>query len=128
MRARLNAMACFSFCQPNVGLLSRSGHFSEAPRMAGCGAQRKLALAVGCFRFCPHSGPSLDSQHTAAWMESGHSMTSSARARIDCGTARPSAFAVFRLITISNLVDCCTGSSIALAPFRSLSTKVAAWL
>ena len=32
-----------------------------------------------------------------------HSMTSSARARIDCGTVRPSAFQVFRLITNSTL-------------------------
>jgi hypothetical protein len=32
------------------------------------------------------------------------------------GTARPSAFAVFRLITNSNLADCLTGRSAALSP------------
>src|SRR5262249_33171326 len=35
-----------------------------------------------------------------------HSMTSSARASNDCGTVRPSAWAVFRLITSSSLVGC----------------------
>ena len=35
-----------------------------------------------------------------------HSITSSARASSDGGTSRPSAFAVLRLITSSNLVGC----------------------
>src|SRR5205823_3096179 len=47
-----------------------------------------------------------------------HSMTSSARCSSDCGTVRPSALAVFRLITSSNLVGCSTGRSAGLAPFR----------
>src|SRR5262252_4962444 len=47
-----------------------------------------------------------------------HSMTSSARARIDGGTVRPSAFAILRLITSSNVVGCCTGRSAGLAPLR----------
>ena len=37
-------------------------------------------------------------------------------------TASPSGFAVFRLITSSNLVGCSTGRSPGLAPFRILST------
>src|ERR671936_294686 len=45
-----------------------------------------------------------------------HSITSSARNRTDCGTVRPSAFAVLRLMTRSNLVGCSTGISPALAP------------
>jgi hypothetical protein len=49
-------------------------------------------------------------------------MTSSARARIDGGIVRPSALAVFRLITSSNFVGCWTGKSAGLAPFRILST------
>jgi hypothetical protein len=53
---------------------------------------------------------------------SAHSMTSSARARIDCGTVRPSALAVFRLIASSNLVGCSIGRSAGLAPLRILST------
>ena len=39
-------------------------------------------------------------------------MTSSARARIAGGTVRPSAFAVLRLTTSSNLVGCSTGMSL----------------
>src|SRR6516165_4140687 len=38
-------------------------------------------------------------------------MTSSARNRIDLGTSMPSAFAVFRLTTSSNVVGCSTGRS-----------------
>src|SRR5262249_7548044 len=50
----------------------------------------------------------------------GHSMTSSASASNWSGTSRPSAFAVLRLITSSNLVGCHTGRSAGLAPFRIL--------
>src|SRR4029453_410765 len=39
----------------------------------------------------------------------GHSITSSARAESVGGTSIPSAFAVFRLMMNSNLVDCTTG-------------------
>ena len=46
----------------------------------------------------------------------GHSITSSARARIDGGTVRSSASAVFRLITRSKAVGCWTGRSAGLAP------------
>src|SRR6516225_4257677 len=53
-----------------------------------------------------------------AHVESGHSMTSSARPRIVCGTVRPSASAVFRLTTSSNLVGCTTGRSAGLVPSR----------
>jgi hypothetical protein len=45
-----------------------------------------------------------------------HSITWSARARSDGGTVRPSAFAVFRLMTSSNLVGCCTGRSAGFSP------------
>jgi hypothetical protein len=47
-----------------------------------------------------------------------HSMTSSARASSDCGTVRPSAFAVLRLMTSSKLVGCCIGKSVGLAPAK----------
>jgi hypothetical protein len=50
----------------------------------------------------------------------GYSMTSSARASSDCGTAIPSAAAVFTLITSSNLVGCSIGRSAGLAPLRIL--------
>ena len=39
---------------------------------------------------------------------------------------RPSAFAVLRLIISSNYVGCSMGRSPGLAPFKILSTKVAA--
>src|SRR5262245_34484952 len=51
-----------------------------------------------------------------------HSITSSARAVTAAGTVRPSARAVTRLITRSNLVGCSTGRSAGLVPRRILST------
>src|SRR5437016_3054063 len=53
-------------------------------------------------------------------------MTSSARPSSDGGIVRPSAFAVFRLMTRSNFVGCSMGRSPGLAPLRILSTKYAA--
>src|SRR6516165_8568488 len=47
-----------------------------------------------------------------------HSITSSARASSVGGTDRPSSFAVCRLMTSSNLVDCITGRSAGFAPFK----------
>ena len=47
-----------------------------------------------------------------------YSMTSSARAESVGGTSMPSAFAVLRLMTNSNLVVCTVGSSVVLAPLR----------
>src|SRR5439155_3400935 len=50
-----------------------------------------------------------------------HSMTSSARARIDGGTVRPSACAVLRLTTSSKVAGSWTGRSAGLAAFRILA-------
>src|SRR5262249_42363304 len=47
-----------------------------------------------------------------------HSITSSARAKNVSGTVRPSALAVVRLTTSSNLVGCSTGRSPGFAPRR----------
>ena len=52
-----------------------------------------------------------------------HSITLSARTRIDCGIVMPSAFAVFMLTTSSNFVGCSIGISAGLAPLKILSTK-----
>src|SRR5262249_55519376 len=52
-----------------------------------------------------------------------HSITSPARASRVGGTSRPSAFAVVRLITRSNLVGCSTGMSAGFAPRKILSTN-----
>src|SRR5262245_48098038 len=51
-----------------------------------------------------------------------HSITSSARSRIDVGNSTPSALAVLRLMTSSNFVACSTGKSPAFAPLRILAT------
>src|SRR6266516_3918413 len=55
-------------------------------------------------------------------LASPHSITSSARSRNDSGIVRPSALAVVRLMTRSNLVGCSTGISPGFAPRRILST------
>src|SRR5262249_23227160 len=47
-----------------------------------------------------------------------HSITSSASASSLGGMSRPSALAVLRLMTNSNLVGCMTGISAGLVPFR----------
>src|SRR6186997_2367106 len=51
-----------------------------------------------------------------------HSITSSARLINDDGTVRPSALAVLRLITSSNLTGACTGRSAGFSPLRMRST------
>ena len=51
-----------------------------------------------------------------------YSMTSVARSIIDGGMASPSALAVLRFTTISNLVGNCTGRSPGFAPRRMRST------
>ena len=61
-------------------------------------------------------------RHRAAQQEQQlaplHPMTSSARASSVGGTVRPSALAVLRLMTSSNVVGRCTGRSAGLAPLR----------
>src|SRR5690348_1044872 len=47
-----------------------------------------------------------------------HSITSSAMASSPGGKLRPNAFAVLRLITNSNLIDCMTGRSADFSPLR----------
>src|SRR5262249_33586374 len=51
-----------------------------------------------------------------------HSITSSARASSVGGTSRPSALAVFKLITNSYLVGACTGRWEGFSPLRMRST------
>src|SRR5262249_8826272 len=55
-----------------------------------------------------------------------HLITLSARASTLGGIVRPICFAAFRLMTNSNFVGCSTGRSAGLAPFKILSTYVAA--
>src|SRR5262249_28046049 len=51
-----------------------------------------------------------------------HSIPASARASTVVGMSRPSALAVLRLMTSSNLVGACTGSSAGFSPLRMRST------
>src|SRR5205823_3632097 len=51
-------------------------------------------------------------------LASFHSITSSASVNTLAGTSRPSALAVLRLITISNLVGWTTGRSLGFSPLR----------
>jgi len=49
------------------------------------------------------------------------SMISSARVSSETGIVMPIAFAVFMLITVSNLVGACTGKSDGFSPFKTRS-------
>ena len=73
-------------------------------------------------RFTPESGHVQCNSVCPLCANSGHrgpySITSSARARSVGGTAMPSAFAVLRLISSSNVVGCVTGKSAGLVPLR----------
>jgi len=51
-----------------------------------------------------------------------YSITSSARARTEGGTTKPSTAALLRLSTSSNLVGCATGKLAGFAPFKILAT------
>jgi hypothetical protein len=64
-------------------------------------------------------------QELAALVEHSYSMTWSARSRSEWGIVKPSALAVFRLITSSNFVACSTGRSAGFAPLRILDALVA---
>ena len=67
--------------------------------------ERTNSEAVGTLRLVP-----IASFGTAA-NQHPYSITLSARANIEGGTVRPSALAVFRLMTSSYLVGACTGRS-----------------
>src|SRR5262249_723840 len=56
-----------------------------------------------------------------------HSITSSAGASSVAGTSMPTALAVARLMTNSNLVGCTTGRSAGLAPLRMRPVYVPTW-
>src|SRR5262249_44627400 len=93
-----------------IGLRPRDPRH-QRERGSALGEMQKFA--AGKFHFEPPS-------------PSHHSITSSARARSVGGISRPSALAVVRLTTSSNLVGCSTGRSAGFAPRRILSTNSAA--
>src|SRR5262249_41842042 len=59
-------------------------------------------------------------------LAASHSITSVARNRMEVGTVRPIAFAVWRLTTRENLVGACTGRLAGFSPLRMRSTYDAA--
>src|SRR6185503_15107248 len=63
-------------------------------------------------------GPDFHRQDRTSFAWRTHSITSSAPTSSIGGTSRPSALAVLRLITNSNLVDRMTGRSAGFSPLR----------
>jgi hypothetical protein len=82
--------------------------------IAKCAGLTKRPRSPRAYRF--HARGSAESRWAI------HSMTSSARRRNDSGIVSPSAFAVLRLITNSNLIGRSIGKSATLAPLRIRST------
>src|SRR6266478_4730811 len=105
-------------CENSEIVLKRriwSEFFRSAEPVMAENAENRLKF-INCrpgVRVFTRSGPE-------AAIRLSYSITSSARARIDGGTVRPSALAVLRLTTSSNVVGCCTGKSAGLAPLRIL--------
>src|SRR5262245_62554804 len=85
-------------------------------------AARQLAHLIRPGQYVRRNPPILDFRFSIL----DHRITRSALAKTFGGTVNPICFAVFRLITSSNFVGCSTGRSAGFAPFRILSTYVAA--
>src|SRR5205085_10788366 len=85
-----------------------------------CHQDAYAGLAAGLLRTRRHGQDRSRSQQRDE-LPPPHSITSSARSRNASDTASPIALAVFRLITISNLVGCITGRSVVFAPFSTLA-------
>ena len=80
----------------------------------------KEILITSAKRLLQQNLPGADASRCSK--ESPYSITSSAATSNPGGTVTPSAFAVLRLRTVSNLVAACTGSSAGLSPRRMRST------
>src|SRR5262249_30044010 len=112
----LQALAQRIDARPSLGIvLGGVGQHSEAPHSVRLLRGRRL----------PHGEArrAADQRHDLA---PPHSITSSARCWSCQGTSRPSALAVFMLITSSYLMGAWTGSSLNLAPLRMRSRYDAA--
>jgi hypothetical protein len=77
--------------------------------------QRTSPKSVGMSQRCHN-------RTRAPLQTASYSITSSARLTSVCGTVRPRAFAVLRLISSWNFVGSSTGRSAGLAPFKILCT------
>jgi hypothetical protein len=104
---------------PRGGVLLHHGRRHAAPQMLWhvCCSQRPRQYASASYERGTHGKTPVFLVLTPAYW-----ITSSARRRREGGIVIPSALAVLRLITSSNLVGCSTGSSAGLAPLRRRST------
>jgi hypothetical protein len=106
----------------------RSAAKVAAPTVGGTAqGHSRLCLARACthksaFCRCSRCQNLPYAPQQAIRMRVDYSITSSARASSVGGTVRPSALAVLRLMTSSNLVGCITGRSLGLAPLRMRPT------
>jgi hypothetical protein len=94
----------------------RRREWVKVPLKRPCRRDRGTARSGGKSPFVQPFGSGSIGPLTHVRRRLAHSITSSARARSDCGTVRPSAFAVFKLITSSNVVGCWTGRSLGSRP------------
>jgi len=115
---RVNASRVSATATATIGCSSRRDgiHTDDDPRLPTTRLYRRQITA-----FDPSATDNGDELSPV-----DHGMISSARTKNDWGIVSPSALAVLRLITSSNLVGCSTGRSAGLAPLRILSTNVAA--
>jgi GcrA cell cycle regulator len=102
---------CFCGNEPVKGLPYCPGHARIAYRSVG--RQRSARVR----EHTTAAAPPRDAMFARL-----HSITSSARASSAGGNVKPSALAVFRLITVSYLVGACTGRSAGFSPLRMRST------
>jgi putative ABC transport system substrate-binding protein len=86
------------------------------------GEERKWRGLAAMSQFDPKRASLWLSISAAFKWPDAYSITSSARASSEGGTVRPSAFAVLRLMTRSNLVGCWIGRSAGFAPLRIWAT------
>src|ERR1700730_12380421 len=102
---------------PDDKLTGDLGNVTEATQIGGRRSDRLIAakLSPGIFgllqQYLPKAAVSRCSKRS-------YSITSSAMASKPGGKVRPSVFAVFRLITNSNLVGWMTGKSAGFSPLR----------
>jgi hypothetical protein len=106
--------------QPEAVLVRRGGlHDLARPRT-------HASYHCGVSANCLHGFGRFNLQNNLIVRTSGvaaQRITSVAWKRVDWGSVRPSAVAVFRLMTKSKRIGRSTGSSLGCAPLRSLSTN-----
>src|SRR6266404_2522118 len=105
--------------QVHVRLGSKTGKAHREHMFSALPPRTDIERPVRHVRFVPRR------DSCAAANQHLYSITSSARASSAGGMMTPSAFAVFKLITRSNLVGCSTGRSAGFAPLNILSAKPA---